>query len=319
MHRPEYIKIIEEAALMLAIDVKHLSDNWAIQLMKDGVKRFIVGNTFPLNDSACYKIAGNKNLCSDILTENNIANVPHKVIFSPSVLERRRSEKGNFEIILQFISENGFPLLIKKNNSTKGQGVYFISNEAELENTLTKVYATDSTLCLSPYRENISEYRNIILDEKCLLSYEKQIPFVIGDGKSFTIELLSEFLKKNGGGEDVKQEKLFDISLLKKMNYIPMKNEKIFLQWTHNRFLGTRYETADNLEIQKLAIDAAKAITARFASVDIIHSEKFGFEILEMSPSVSIHFPIFSPITLAEYDKRIEIYRLALKEVFNLK
>lgn len=318
MHRPEYIKLIEAAALTLGIDVKHLSDNWAMQLSKNGVTKFIVGNTFPLNDSACYKIAGNKNLCSDILTENNIANVPHQVMFSPSVLERRRSEKGNFEIIQQFISENGFPLLIKKNNSTKGEGVYFLNNEAELENALTKVYATDSTLCLSPYRENIREYRNIVLDGVCLLSYEKQIPFVTGDNKSSIIELLSEFVKKNSSNA-MKPEKFFDTSLMNKMNYIPMKNEKIFLQWRHNRFLGTRYEVVDNPEIQKLAINAAKAITARFASVDIIHSEKFGLEILEMSPSVSIHFPIFSPATSTDYDKEVEVYRLALKETFNLK
>lgn len=318
MHRPEYIKLIEAAALTLGIDVKHLSDNWAIQLSKDGVTKFIVGNTFPLNDSACYKIAGNKNLCSDILTENNIANVPHQVMFSPSVLERRRSEKGNFEIIQQFISENGFPLLIKKNNSTKGEGVYFLNNEAELENALTKVYATDSTLCLSPYRENIREYRNIVLDGVCLLSYEKQIPFVTGDDKRSFLELLSEFVKKNSSNS-VKPEKFFDTSLMKNINYIPMKNEKIFLQWRHNRFLGTRYELVDNPQIQKLAINAAKAITARFASVDIIHSEKFGLEILEMSPSVSIHFPIFSPATSADYDKEVEVYRLALKETFNLK
>ncbi len=317
MHRPEYIKLIEEAARSLGIEVKHLSDNWAIQLKKNGITKYIIGYTFPLSDSICYKIAGNKNLCSDILNENNIANVPHQVVFSPSVLERRRSNKSNYEIIQQFISGNGFPFLIKKNNSTKGEGVYFINNEAELENILTKVYSTDSTLCLSPYRENIREYRNIILNGVCLLSYEKQIPYVIGNGKSSTIELISEFIRENNSNS-FESGKFFDASLLGKINYIPKPNEKIFLQWKHNRFFGTRYEMVNNLSIKKLAINAAQAVTAKFASVDIIHSEKYGLEVLELSPSVIIHFPIFCPESLSNNDQRTEIYRLALKELFTL-
>jgi len=319
MHRPKYIKLIEEASIPLGVKVKHLSDNWAMQLTKNRSVKFIIGNTFPLNDSACYKITGNKNLCSDILTENNIPNVPHKLLFSPSVQERRKNEKGNSEIIQQFILDNGFPFLVKKNNSTKGEGVYIIKNEVELENVLTKVYSTESTLCLSPFRENIREFRNIVLDGTCLLSYEKQIPFLIGDGKRSIIDLLSEFLKDNKSKEETKLEKPFDPSLIKNLNIIPLRNEKIFLQLKHNRFLGTKYEEVHNSEIEKIAVDAAKAITARFVSVDIIHSEKFGFEILEMSPSVIIHYPINSSTAFNDYDREVEIYRLALKKLFNIK
>lgn len=318
MHRPKYIKLIEEAAIPLDIEVKHLSDNWAIQLSKDGFFRYIIGNTFPLNDSACYKITGNKNLCSDILTENNIPNVPHMLLFSPTILERRKYVKGNSEIIQKFILENGFPLLVKRNNSTKGDGVYIINNEVELENTLTKVYSTESTLCLSPFRDNIREFRSIVLDGTCLLSYEKQIPYVIGDGIKSTIELLSEFLRDNKISDETKLEKPFDPSLLKKLSNIPPKNEKLFLQWRHNRFLGTRYEEVHISEIEKIAIDAANAITARFASVDIIHSEKFGFEILEMSPSVIIHYPINSSTVIDDYAREVGIYQLALKKLFKI-
>ncbi|MES1181862.1 MAG: hypothetical protein ABUL44_03615, partial [Flavobacterium sp.] len=180
MHNPEYLKLINEAATKLGINAVHFSDNWVIKLIKKNSTRFIVGYTFPLNDSACYKIARNKNLCSEILTLNNIANVPHLLVFNPRILEKRKSSKGNFEILKKFILENWFPFLIKKNNSSRGDGVYIINNEPELESILTKVYITDSTLCLSPYRKNIREYRNVILDGKCLLSYEKQKPFILG-------------------------------------------------------------------------------------------------------------------------------------------
>ncbi len=318
MHRPEYIKIIEEVSLTLNIGVKHLSDNMAIQLKKNGITKYIVGNTFPLNDSACYKIARNKNLCCDILTANNVANVPHQVLFSPTVLERRRIEKGNYERIHNYILDNGFPLLIKKNNSTKGEGVYLVNNEAELENVISKVYVTDSTLCLSPFRNNICEFRNIVLDGECLLSYEKQIPFVIGDNKRILMELISEFVKKNVDST-IKPEKIFDISLINKMTYIPQQNEKISLQWKHNRNIGIKYKLVNDLVLNELAVKAANAISARFVSVDIIYSDKYGFEVLEMSPSVSIHFPILSSAKSDVCSKEIEIYKLALKKTFNIK
>ncbi|MDB5088590.1 MAG: cphA [Mucilaginibacter sp.] len=317
MHSPEYIKLISEEASSLGIEVNFFTGNWAIQLSKSGIKKFIVGYTFPLNDSACYKMIRNKNLCSEILTANNVPNVPHQLMFSPAVLEKRKSVAGNFKIIQQFITENGFPILIKKNNSTKGEGVYLLNSEPELETALSKVYATDITFCLSPFRKNIREYRNVVLDGKCLLSYEKQIPFVVGDGKSSLIALLSDYVKDN---KDIisKSGKLFDSSLTKRFTEIPFADEKIFLQWNHNRLLGTNYEIVENEEMSKLAINAAEAINARFVTVDIIHSAKIGYEVLEINASVGIHFT-FSPISSPSYAKAAEIFRFALKETFNLK
>ena len=91
MHRPEYIQLIKEAASILGIEVEYFTSNWAIQLRKGQITKFIVGYTLPLNDSTCYKIARNKNLCSEILSANKIANVPHQLILSPTILEKRNA------------------------------------------------------------------------------------------------------------------------------------------------------------------------------------------------------------------------------------
>ena len=117
MHKPQFIKIIDEVANILEIKTTHFSENWGIKLSKDGVSKFIIGNTFSLNNASSNKIAQNKNLCSEILNLNNIANVPHKLLFSPTILQKRNCKNGNREAINQFIKENGFPFLIKKNNS----------------------------------------------------------------------------------------------------------------------------------------------------------------------------------------------------------
>lgn len=315
MHRPEFIKQIYEAATALGIEVKYLTGNWAIQLSKNGITKFIVGYAFPLNDAACFKIVRNKNLCSEILSANNIPNVPHQLILSPDILQKRKSKNGNYKIIEQFISENSFPLLVKKNNSSKGEGVYLLHSEPELESTLSKVYLTDASLCLSPFRENIREFRNIILDGKCLLSYEKQIPFIVGDGKRTVIELLSEFLKKNQDA-NAKPGSLFESSLTEMYGNVPKANERIFLQWKHNRFIGTKYEIIENEELTQIAVNAAKSVNGIFVSVDIIKSEKFGLEVLEINASVGIHFPIYYPESQTTFERELEIYQLALKKTF---
>jgi glutathione synthase/RimK-type ligase-like ATP-grasp enzyme len=315
MHSPEYIKLIRDEASSLGIDVNFFTGNWAIQLSKSGVKKFIVGYTFPLNDSACYKMIRNKNLCSEILTANSIPNVPHQLIFTPAVLEKRKNGIGNFKIIQQFIAENGFPFLIKKNNSTKGEGVYLLNNEPELEAVLADVYATELTFCLSPFRENIREYRNVVLDGKCLLSYEKQIPFVTGNGQSTLIELISAYVKAN---KDLllKKGKIFDSSLSKRFTETPSAGVQVFLQWKHNRLLGTHYALVEEPALNKLAVAAAAAVNARFVTVDIIYSPPFGYEVMEINASVGIHFA-FSHDTSPEYAKAAEIFRLALKATFS--
>lgn len=314
MHNPEYIRLITKAASELKIDATSFSENWAIKLSKSGVIKFIIGYTFPLNNSACYKIARNKNLCSEILTLNQIPNIPHYLVFSPTILKKRKASKGNLEIIQKFIAENGFPFLIKKNNSSGGDGVFMIANEPELEDVLSAVYNTDSTLCLCPYRNNIREYRNIVLDGECLLTYEKLRPFILGDGKKTILELLSEF-KVEQSQVVSKAGNFIDESLIKKFNEIPKQNEKVFLQWKHNASKGTKYETVNNVEMQRLAIKAAQAINANFVSIDIAHSDKFGFEILEVNASVVLHQ--FSSTSADNYLKSLEIYKLALQSLFN--
>lgn len=315
MHNVYYIGTITKAAEALKIKVETLSDNWAIQLEKNGVVKYIVGYLFPLNDASSFKIANNKNLCSDILSQNDIPNVPHQIVFSPFKLIERRSHVGNLDLLRKFIQDHKYPLLVKRNNTSKGVGVFLVKTEPELENVLAKVYSTDEAFCLSPFRKNIREYRNIVLDGKCLLSYEKIIPFVNGDGVRTIIELLAEFIN-NAKNKSLRQKPVFDESLTVQFSKIPLKDEKVFLQWQHNRFLGTKYQKINSLEIEKLSISAAKSIGARFVSVDIIESEQFGLEVLEINASVFIHSPILLPATNKNYDETSQIFQLALEKIF---
>lgn len=313
MHRPEFIQLIEDASCSLGITVTNFSENWAIKLRKNNLTQFIIGYTFPLNNSSAYKIARNKNLCSEILSSNDVPNVPHQLLLNPAILQKRNNIKGNTDIIQHFVAQHGFPFVIKKNNSSGGEGVYLIHDEPELEHTLSKVYATDSTLCLSPYRVNMREYRAVVLDNECLLSYEKQRPYITGNGNSSIIELLAGFQKKHSATNS-KTEKIFDHSLMQQFHEVPKQNEKVFLKWKHNTSLGASYEIVKHENINDLSIKAAQVIGARFSSVDIVHSELFGWEVLEINASVVLN--AFSSSTAENFKMSVDTYQQALKKVF---
>lgn len=313
MHSPEFIKAINQAASELGITTEHFPTNWAVKLLKNNDIKFIVGYTLPLNNSASYKIARSKNLCSEILSANKIENVPHQLLLTPTVLLRRNNGLGNVKEIQQFISDNKFPFLIKRNNSSKGDGVFLIQTETELEQALSDIYSTDSTLCLSPYRKIISEFRNIVLNNRCILSYEKKIAYIIGDGKSLVIELLTEYLK-NYQNTKANPDNLVDESFLKRLKEVPKKNEKILLRWKHNASFGTDYEIVSNESMKQMAVKAAQAINAKFVSVDIVYSEEYGFEVLEINASVVLN--AFSAVCTENFNLTVEIFKEALIETF---
>jgi glutathione synthase/RimK-type ligase-like ATP-grasp enzyme len=315
MHKPAYIKIIEEAAERLDITVRHFSNNWAINLSKSGTTKFITGCTFPLNDSSTYKIARNKNICSDVLNECAIPNVPHQLIFSPTILNIRKNGDGNLNFINHFINENKFPFLIKKNNSSKGDGVFKINNFTELEDILSKTYITDNVLCLSPFRIVRHEYRNIVLNGTCLLSYEKLRPSIVGDGNKTAIELLIHFYGIHNLSHN-SYELFSELMSSGTANAALGRGEEIALQWKHNTSPGSSCKVSDIEDVKSLAIKSARAINAKFVAVDIIYSLEFGYEVLEINASVVLN--LFSSISDDYHHIAVDVFEEAIKSVFEL-
>lgn len=311
MHNNYYLDIIKKSAESLGIEIETFSDNWGIALKKGGVTKYIIGYLFPLNDACSSKITNNKNVSSEILSKNNIPNVPHQIVFSSSKLVERKSKNGNLDLFKKCIIDFGFPIVIKKNNSSKGKGVLMAKNEADFEHIVTKMNTTEEAFCICPFRENSKEYRCIVLDGECLLTYEKQIPFLLGNGQHSVINLLSTFIHNNQGSNN-NSKPYFDNTLISDFTYIPKLGEKIYLQWQHNRFPGTTYIVTNNMQTQELAIKAATAIGARFVSVDIVESEKYGCEVLEINSSVIIH----SLIQGLSNHVVTDIFQLALKKIF---
>jgi hypothetical protein len=312
MHSQQFVRIINEVTSQLGIATTHFSDNWAIKLSKLQTTEYIVGYTFPLNNATTFKILRNKNLCSEILSTENVPNVPHQVIFHPSVKRVSHTATGNSKDISDFLTNYNFPIVIKRNKTSGGQGVFIVQNISELETILLNIFSKDNVLCLCPYRNILHEYRNIILNGNCLLTYEKLKPHLIGDGEKRVIDLLADHSllhQCNKFDSDI-----FDDIFKNKLFYVPCLGEIVYLKWKHNTTFGSTYSVVNNPQIKQLALEASSVVNSSFVSTDIIFSKEFGYEILEINASVVLDS--YSIKSEANYQQSISIYKAAMEKIF---
>ena len=156
------------------------------------------------------------------------------------------------------------------------------------------------------------EYRAFYLNGKILLIYEKEKPYIVGNGVE-TIKELVEKLKLPHN--KIVKENLEKLDL----NYIPNQNEKIEISWKYNLTGGAtaRIVKKEDLiykTIEELAIRTGKSLDLTFATIDIIKTKENEIYLLEVNSGVSTN--IFSNIVKDGKMIEREIYRKALIEMF---
>jgi glutathione synthase/RimK-type ligase-like ATP-grasp enzyme len=310
--KQQFRNIISDAAKELSIGIKFFSDGWCAELNYNNVIRHIIGNTLPINNVSVYRIVRNKNICFDILKNGNISATPHISILSPLSRLNRGSKESLSECISKVIEEYDFPLVVKRNETSSGNGVFITNNKVELENTLNKLFSYNNVITISPFRKIKSEFRVVILNGESLLCYEKIRPFVTGDGNSSLIQLIEAKFNKYTGMANLE---LVDPSLNPSLFVIPDKGEIVYLQDKHNSFTSSTCATINSNELNLLAINAAKFVGAKFVTVDIIYSENNGYEVLEINASVVLN--LFANLSNENYYQVKNIFKKALISIFS--
>lgn len=169
----------------------------------------------------------------------------------------------------------------------------------------------ENSISICPYYDIETEYRAFYLDGKILLIYGKQKPYVIGDGKKDLRKLISE---ENLPDNYMVKENIENLNL----SYIPQQGEKIEICWKHNLSSGAKPKVLEKGKlydkIEKLAIEAGKAINIRFATIDIIQTTNKRLYVIEINSGVCT--TKFSQLTDGGYEKSKDIYRKALNTIF---
>ncbi len=290
----EYNEIIKRICEEEKIKLSTYQDNWLKILEKGNITKYIVGHKFSLNNQGISNIMDDKGLFYELLKHKGIPIIIHHNIF-------KNYDKDE---ILDLFNKYQRKVIIKGNIGTCGKEVYKIEDEDRLFEIIDKLLLSQYSISLCPYYEIENEYRVIVLNDEIKLIYGKENAKVIGDGVHTLQELAINFNEKFYTKHQVD-------------DYIPLKDEKVILDYRFNLSNGARViESIDNdleKEIINLANKVIKETNPTFASIDIIKT--FDNKLLVMEANSGIMMYNYLRQT-NNYDKVYNIYQEAIRLMF---
>ena len=304
-------RIIKELCLEMDIKFEKLSYDWILQLSKDGKVRHITRYLFDNNPQATGKIVADKYATYEVLKSQKVPVIKHTILFNPAIREEYIPKEGFWNTVVSEFSQYG-SLVVKPNDECEGQGIKLCRNLKETEIAIQKLFNQQYTaISICPYYDIKTEYRTFYLNGEVLLIYGKTKPFVIGDGKSSLDKLIKNLHLPD---KKVVQDNLSTLD----MTYVPTQGEKINISWKHNLSGGAIPKVLEKgelyHEIEKLAIQAGKAMNINFATIDIIQTVDNKLYVMEMNSGVCMD--IFTRLVDGGYDMAKDIYRKALQALF---
>ena len=282
-----FVKIIKEICTEGEIELESFSYDWIFHLSKNGKTAHIFGYQFGNNSATSQLICADKCATSDILLFNGVPTNINYVGVS-----------GNWERILKLFQTFG-KVVCKTNEGSGGGSVYLVSTQFELERAAHKIFSHSRTMAVSPFYEIEKEFRAIVLDNKVMLIYSKNIPFVEGDGASTLRDLLISYAQTHTDFPLNFDESDNDLDVLE-------LGKKYYLNWKHNLGQGAYPEI---IQDESLIVELTGI---KFASVDIIKARD-SLMVLEINSGVMMDY--FSQISDANYQTAKTIYREAIEKM----
>ena len=306
----ETIKILQELCKELKINIESLSYGWIYKLSKNNKIRYITGN-FDINKTASSKIASDKYATFEVLKSENIPVIKHTMVFNPIDRKDYIKEEEVWKIVNKEFEKEG-KIVVKPNYGFEGKGVFLCNTIYEGKEAVKYLLEKNTSISICPFYDIKKEYRAFYLNGEVLLIYEKEKPYILGNGKD-NVKVLVK--KLNLPDNEVVRNNLSKID----MDYVPKLDEKIELSWKHNLYGGAtakvlNKEDESYKKIEKLAIEAGKALDMTFTSIDIIKTKKDEIYVLEINSGVATSR--FSEIVENGKELTKEIYKKALIEIF---
>ncbi len=305
-----FFRIMNEICEERNIKQDIISYGWINKLQKENDSKYIIGYQFDLNSAISYNIAGDKFATFEVLKSSNIPTIEHRMIFNPQTRTKYYQNKFLNEA-KELLKQNNNKLVIKANDSCKGKDVHFCSNEEEIEDVVKKLFEEkNDTLSACPYIDISYEYRAIYLCGEILYIYKKKKPYVVGDGEKTIKDLIAEKFS-----EDMKIDICRDLD----MDYIPENGQEVTISWKHNLSSGAEPIVIDEndefiQEVRNIAKKAGDALNIKFASVDVVVTEKNEVLVMEINGSVCMNK--FAEIIPNGHEIAKSIYSKAIDKMF---
>lgn len=266
-------KIIKEICNELGIKFTLVSQDWVIILEKDDKIKYVVGYKFPLNDQACGKVCDDKYALYEVMNKFNIPVTEHDIIHKN--YDRNR--------IINICNKYNNDVVIKSNLGTCGSEVFHKTNIEDIFNTIDDLLVENLSVSICPYYDIKTEYRSIVFNDNVELVYGKIRPIVRGNGSSTIYELLLEFNKNYFEKIECSQE----------LNRVLDDGELYEYNWQFNLSKGAMPFLLEDIEkentIKSMALEVAKVLGVKFASIDIVELYDGTLLVLEANSGVMMN------------------------------
>ena len=289
-------------------------------IYKNGVVRSINFNSIDINAVASSQIAKDKDFSKFFMKSSGYNVAEGFTVFEKSWASTIGSDRDKAYALVNAEKKLGFPLILKPNARSQGEGVFLIQNKKELGKYLDEVCKMDRVALLEKYLPG-RDFRFVVFDGSVLAVYEREALSVVGDGVNNIAKLLEnkqKLFQKLGRKVWLEVNDKRIILKLKRsgltLKSIPNKGEKVFL--LDNANLSSGGEAVDMTHvIHKSFKDMAIKLTAQMgltlAGVDMMLQEgniendikKSKFYILEINATPGFeHYASLGPSQRAKIE-----------------
>ena len=166
------VRSIIEIAETCGFGVTLFADGWILRLQHGEHARYIHGYQFELNSCGANLLANDKSAVSELLTKAEVPNVEHRPFVHPE-FAYYTGTSSVWRDLAEYAGRHGHDVVCKPNEGTNGMGVVRARDPLKLLRTVRELFERHRTICLSPWLPIEREFRLVLLDGDCVLSYEK--------------------------------------------------------------------------------------------------------------------------------------------------
>lgn len=230
---------------------------------KNGKKSYFRYNTLDLNPVGSSDIARDKDYATLFMKRMGYPTVSGKAFYSEQWCKKIDS-KRNIHAACRYAQKLGFPVVVKPNEGSHGEGVFLVQNKKQLYRAMRFIFK-ESRVALVQRVVRGRDYRIVVLDGEVISAYERIPLSVVGDGSSSIKELLKRKQKHFNAGSRDTTIKLDDIRIAHKLGVqklalrsVPERGQKVFLLDNANLSSG-----GDAVDVTKPIHPAFKKLSAK--------------------------------------------------------
>lgn len=317
------MEMLKDAARQLGINVEYLGDGAYEFKLRNVTRRIREGLRIDLDNAFSFWLCGNKYITFQLLEKYGIKNIPYYNLYSIGTIKNARRD---------FLARERAVVVKPCFGTTSGKGVTVsIRNMRDLDRAIFTALLYDKHYLIEDFIEG-HHFRLLFFKGKMIGALKRLPANVKGDGVNNINELIK--LNNDRRSEDKSDLALYPIifdnevmQTLKNNNmsldYIPNKNEKVYVKSIANFNSGGEVEDVSNI-VNKNVIDYCekliKIMNISLAGIDIITKDitkplnETGGVVNEVntSPSLEIHYKV------RNQNERKDVSKEILKLMFEI-